>query len=228
MPATADTWKHILRWLCTTYAPETTAEDVAAAERLTAVFPPISGTAELDRELESVKGKLGDPRDYIYLTKSERVHKYQPILGVSWNNAPAECNLRLRLLLCRPSELDDGIEGLGFRLEAPEGRDGSHSFFHAQLIKLPNSTPARPEWLPDKEPTLPLAARDEVQLVVALAVSLYGAGVLNAMQDAQRLDIVRDRIRTFAEFLRPLSADLPGKVVGPARPRARSRRQRNG
>ena len=71
----------------------------------------------------------------------------------------------------------------------------------SQLIKLEGASPGSPHWFPDKEPTIPVAALDEVQLIASLAVGLYGATVLVDMRAESKLDIVRESLEGFTTFL---------------------------
>lgn len=217
MPSTTETWKHVFQWLCQARASVSSPDGELVDEKLTRAFPPVSGQEEIKRALEGADGTLGEPGNYVYLQRPERSKELQPILGVRWSRADGHYTLRLYLLLCRAPDDRDGIEGLGFRLEVPEDSHGSHSFFHTQLVKVPGDGSGSPSWLPDKEPTMPLAARDEVQLVASLAVCLYGMSIVQEMQGEQKLDIVRETLSGFAASLRP--PEQPKPTRKPSQPR---------
>jgi hypothetical protein len=198
MPSPTETWKRMLLWLLDS---QRLRSDDGVPEQLLRLFPPAATFEVVERALKEDAGSLGSPRDYVYLNPPQRSTELQPIIGIAWTSDPQHCSLRVRLLLCKPGDVENNVEGLGFRFEAPEGPTGRHTYFHAQLFRLENVVPGSPAWLPDKEPTLPLVAGDEVQLVVALAVALYGAEVIAKMADVQDLDLVRTHIDSLATYL---------------------------
>ncbi len=201
MPSVLKTWKLVLLWLIRSQGLGYGAAFSKVPQRLLDLYPPPVSDELVRRELDSDVGSLGEPRNYLYLRCPERSQQLQPILAVKWTDDPRLCSLRIRLILCKEADASDRVEGFGFRFEAPEGPTGRHSFFHGQLIKLQNANPGSPAWLPDKEPTLPVAAVDEVQLVVVLAIALYGAEVLTRMGAEQSLDLCRAHIGEISTFL---------------------------
>jgi len=201
MPSPLQTWKHVLLWLVSSQGLSSDARSAVSA-RVLQIYPPAPSTEFVKSELDEREGELGAPSNYLYLRCPERAPDLQPILSVKWTDDPHVCSLRLRLLLCKQGQDWEQVEGLGFRLEAPEGSVGRHSFFHGQLIKLENANPGSPDWLPDKEPTLPLVAANEVQLVAALAVALYGSEVITTMASEQGLALCISHLREVGDYLR--------------------------
>lgn len=201
MPSPLQTWKHVLLWLVSSQGLSSDARSAVSA-RVLQIYPPAPSTEFVKSELDEDEGELGAPSNYLYLRCPEKAPNLQPIVSVKWTDNPHVCSLRLRLLLCKQGQEREHVEGLGFRLEAPEGAIGRHSFFHGQLIKLENANPGSPDWLPDKEPTLPLVAANEVQLVAALAVALYGAEVVTTMVSERGLALCTSHLRGVADYLR--------------------------
>lgn len=122
------------------------------------------------------RGREFDDRSYIYLQAPER-EVFQPLLQIkAYDFNRRHCpELRLRLLLFR---LDDRkeLQGFGLRFEAPEdgGTESRHGYYHCQLIE--NSLPGLKDvWVPKSIPAFPLDARNSIQLLITLLISLYGS-----------------------------------------------------
>ena len=87
------------------------------------------------------------------------------------------------------TQLDKGsnLQSLILRFETDEGENvagkkpGKHDFLHAQLCraiygpgKVILAQASTPEWLPDSQPSFPLDADNQVNLVLCMLISLYG------------------------------------------------------
>ena len=79
------------------------------------------------------------------------------------------------------------LNGIGFRMETPEGTDngstGIHKFYHAQLIQQFSPKEFKDKlqtkslsWLPESQPSFPMLADCPVTLFLCLIVTLYGGG----------------------------------------------------
>ena len=114
---------------------------------------------------------------------------------------------RLFVLLAMFDECNN-LQTLAMRFETDEGgsrsnsRPGLHDFCHVQLCRRINDrTPAStPHWLPESQPSIPLDAEDQVDLVIAMLTSLYGGRYvfdkLNGIRD-RSLDKYLARLRAF-------------------------------
>jgi len=118
-------------------------------------------------------------------------------------------HFRLFVLLAIFDECSN-LQTLAMRFETDEGgsesnrRIGLHDFCHAQLCKRINhNTPATtPHWIPESQPSIPLDAEDQVDLVLSMLISLYGGAYvfkkLNGIRD-RRFDKYLDRLRAFRD-----------------------------
>ena len=132
-------------------------------------------------------GNLMDRKKFLWLepTSDGRL----PILGISYDfgqiELPQIC-LRVGLMTLPDNEGPPGA--IGFRFESPMGIGGTHDYYHAQIFceftreagwpRLPNC----PDWLSETTPAFKLDARNPVQLLATLVISLYGlryVGLLN-------------------------------------------------
>ena len=90
-------------------------------------------------------------------------------------------NFRAYVLLTMLDQCD-GLQALAIRFETDEGVPqttgirGSHDFCHAQLCRYINhrTRATTPSWLPESQPSLPLDAEDQIELVLCMLTSLYG------------------------------------------------------
>jgi hypothetical protein len=67
---------------------------------------------------------------------------------------------------------------IGFRFEPPELQGNRHSYYHSQPCRSMGSKDTADRFAPDvddKEPTLPIAATNAVDLVLCVYLALYGA-----------------------------------------------------
>ena len=79
-------------------------------------------------------------------------------------------NLRLFLLIKCP-----GDNWLGFRFETG-GRATRHGYSHVQFTRtvLNSVCPFGPKWLPTNDPAFPTAARDPLEMFLAMVVAVHG------------------------------------------------------
>jgi hypothetical protein len=103
--------------------------------------------------------------------------EFVPALSMKCDIKDNASDLELRVMLVRRDESNGKLQGIGFRLESPEGKgEGRHDFYHAQLIKgFRNGKDVESiPWLPDSQPSFPILARNPITMVLALLITLYG------------------------------------------------------
>jgi hypothetical protein len=134
--------------------------------------------------------------EFLHLETSKDTNWVVPVLGFKYRFADDESHLSLRLGLFAS---DEGA--IGFRFEEPEGQ-GSHNFFHTQLIRaFGKNTFAlpTPSWIPTSQPSFPLDAGGPISLLLNLLVSIYGmqsevvARVTKAFQVARHIEMMHCR-----------------------------------
>ncbi len=146
-------------------------------------FLTLSDTSELQALLSSEESVMGGEfkSRYVYLNPVTHGTIMVPVLTLKsdFGRSIPEVRFQLGLFLLH----EEKIRWLGFRFEAPEGRDvhgaGRHHYYHIQMIRglhtaIPFPSNKHLEWIPDAEPTFPLDVSDPVKLLLSLLVSLYG------------------------------------------------------
>ena len=138
--------------------------------------------AKLTALLEAEQSiKFSNERLILYLPpfpKEER--EFVPVVSLEYY-PNIEC-LRMRVGMYR---LDDNGRpcGFGFRLESPtsscsgEENESIHDFYHIQLITtLEDNAPplGLPNWLPERQPAISIRAKNPVDAMLNLILSLYG------------------------------------------------------
>lgn len=128
-----------------------------------------------------------------------------PILNViyDYSVAPARVSLQAAVFYLT----GDDSYATGWRFESPEmpGDDGNpstHGFYHAQpghsvrTLTGDHPLPVPERLIPVGQPTLPLDARDEVDLLVCLLVSIYGLTEAQALISNIQDTCLIDRLAT--------------------------------
>ena len=118
--------------------------------------------------------------------------KFVPIFSLCCNFSRVQSIARFRVMLVTLDESNEALNGIGFRMETPEGGNqntnttdddsiGIHDFYHAQLIQqfspkqFGNKLQTKClSWLPESQPSFPLPADCPVTLLLCLIVTLYG------------------------------------------------------
>ena len=150
-------------------------------------FPP-SETAEVN---------FFEKNKVLYLPPLKKDAEFVPIFSLSCNLRKEQSIAKFRVMLVSLDENDQTtLNGIGFRIETPEGRDqnadtndnnriGIHDFYHAQLIQqfspkqFDNKLQTKcPGWLPESQPSFPLPADCPVTLFLCLIRTLYGGKYL--------------------------------------------------
>lgn len=153
-------------------------------------YPPITAAEELKKRLPNSKRLEADllsSRKHIYLNPIDRGVFLLPVLTLYCNLRQNDAHYYLGLFLSEAA--GDPVKSFGLRFETPSGggNPGRHSSHHAQFIKgFTTQAPLHgcPSWIPDQEPTLPLNARNPVELLLSVLVSLYGWTYLGELQTA--------------------------------------------
>ena len=111
--------------------------------------------------------------------------EFVPIFSLCCNLSKNKSTAKFRVMLVTLDKNDKNdkkkLNGIGFRMETPEGRTKIHDFHHAQLIQqfspkqFDNILPTKcPSWIPGSQPSFPLPANCPVTLLLCLIVTLYG------------------------------------------------------
>lgn len=163
-------------------------QSVNADEQLIAAYTPFNDLAEMVALLPSLnKPRItgGFGAKHLWLRSDSGA---QPVVHLKFDfsrNLP-EIRIRLGLFIKRASENGNAF---GFRFESPEGTnapgEGAHHYYHVQLIQgfKRNSSFVYqcPEWLPVRDPALPLPATDSVSLLLCFIASLYGISEMQSL-----------------------------------------------
>jgi hypothetical protein len=126
----------------------------------------------------------------LYLPPLEKNPEFVPVLCLKCKLHDTKTVVRLYVMLVSRNENEHQLQGIGFRLESPETMildadnsnvdqvidDGRHDFYHAQLIRSLGWGPPIdcPDWIPETQPSFPVAANCPVTLMLNLLLSLYG------------------------------------------------------
>ncbi len=140
---------------------------------------------------ETYKANSSQWGKVLYLPPVEQYNYFLPTLSLNCRLNENQSIAQFRVMLIRIEENKTTHEfcGIGFRMETPGSaaqnscatvNDGIHDFYHAQLVrkldsKLKNKLQITcPNWIPDAQPSFPLAADCPVTLLLCLIVTLYG------------------------------------------------------
>jgi hypothetical protein len=97
-----------------------------------------------------------------------------------------------------PNSASDQI--FGYRYEAPEPQGVTHNFYHAQPLigfKRGITTEGCVAWMPETFPTIPVAARNQVELALAAVLTLGGKEALRDAVRKSKHEPLRDCARAF-------------------------------
>lgn len=153
-------------------------------------YPPINGLEALEALLPgSKKNPIQGSFNNLYLWL-QKTAGMLPIVHLKYDFSCSIPEIRIRLGLFL--EKDGESNAIGFRFESPEGTSssgaGRHHYYHVQMIKAFKNRDGNfgillrpdkwhhqcPDWLPTREPALPLPAEDSLSLFLCFAASLYG------------------------------------------------------
>lgn len=112
----------------------------------------------------------------LYFPPLKKDAKFVPIFSLYCNLSKNQSVAKFRIMLVTLDESHQALDGIGFRMETPEGGSenantndnnstGIHDFHHAQLIQqfspeqFGNILPTKcPSWLPGSQPSFPMPA----------------------------------------------------------------------
>lgn len=174
-------------------------ESLALDRNLWDTYPPINGEEALTGLLpgsknSDIRGSFG--KVYLWLQKTAGM---QPVIHLKYDFS---CNIpEIRIRLGLFSKGEDNKIAFGFRFESPEGvsssGEGRHHYYHVQMIRGFKKDGAfkypPPDWLPVKEPALPLPAEDSLSLFFCFSASLYG------IDETRRLIAKKAELRSYLE-----------------------------
>jgi hypothetical protein len=89
---------------------------------------------------------------------------------------------------------------IGWRFECSEGKDTSHNLFHAQPLRAfhrDERFEGFVDWMPETFPTIPVAAKNQVQLAMAALITLGGKEALRKIVLGATHGGLRSRAREF-------------------------------
>lgn len=122
---------------------------------------------------ETIDVNFASHNKFLYLPPLEKNTDFVPVMQMRCILNEEQTDVSLRVMFVRNIGDGNRLGGLGFRLESGAGR---HDFYHAQLIRDFGRGQGieGPEWLPETQPSFPLAAKCPVTLILCLLLSLYG------------------------------------------------------
>ena len=145
---------------------------------------------------DSANVNFFEEKKVLYLPPLEKDAKFVPIFSLCCNLSRNQSIAKFRVMLVTLDENDENdkttLNGIGFRMETPEGINqnantndndstGIHNFHHAQLIQqfspeqFGNILPTKcPSWLPGSQPSFPMPADCPVTLLLCIILTLYG------------------------------------------------------
>jgi len=141
-------------------------------------WPPIE-----ERELEKLL-KHPDQLDLefekhkvLYLPPLKKGGVFVPAMSMNCVINDDVEDIKIRVMLVRRDGESNQLQGIGFRLESPEGEgEDRHDFYHAQLIAgfRKEKDIKSISWLPDSQPSFPILARCPITMILSLLITLYG------------------------------------------------------
>lgn len=160
----------------------------ATWERIVGALQPLreQDLSTLLREVntDEIEINLSEPesRVFLYLPPLEQNAEFVPVLSMQCHLGQKSSSIRIQVMLISYTE-DRRFVGVGFRLESPhlrddsrDGTEGRHEFYHAQLKRSFDWGPPidSPTWLPETQPSFPIAAQCPITLLICLFLTLYG------------------------------------------------------
>ena len=152
----------------------------------------------------------------LYLPPLEKDAKFLPIFSLCCNLSRNQSIAKFRVMLVTLDQSQQALNGIGFRMETPEGRNqntntndndstGIHDFHHAQLIQqfspeqFGNILPTKcPSWLPESQPSFPMPADCPVTLLLCIMMTLYGWKYYNNFCNSIRgIEQYRNKLEIF-------------------------------
>ncbi len=127
-------------------------------------------------------------RTFLYLNPVTNDQIMVPVLSIKYNFGCTVPEFRCRLGLFLHN--NNSLKALGYRFESPEGERGIHHYYHAQIVRgLINDFPPQEcsGWLPTSQPAFPIDAKNPIQLILCLLITLYGNNYISQLKLDQYL-----------------------------------------
>lgn len=154
-------------------------------DMLASQYTPIAN-GEWETKLTRLKSGCDLDGRFLFLKPIE-AESVIPVMTFEFNrNAPS---LKIRFALF--TESGGNLSGVAYRLESPSNE--AHPFYHAQPIKkLSLSSSEEIEgWIPERDLTFPLDAKDPVTLLLCFLIALYRTEIFREMENNVRKKLVR-------------------------------------
>jgi hypothetical protein len=127
-------------------------------------------------------GDLNGPSNHwLYLPAPKKGPLRVPLLNFLWDYRENKFSFQVAVYYPHPRPDEHQPLARAWRFESPEGAGSIHEFFHAQpgyalrTLKLGDvPVPSVDQDVPQGQPTFPLDAADELDLLVCLLISIYG------------------------------------------------------
>ena len=158
----------------------------------------------IDRNLRHEKDLAWkDNKLFFFLEPVER-HNLLPIVTMESFNDWVTFRIYTLFVTRDPQS---NLQMLAIRFESDEGdgrsgpNPGAHDFFHAQLCKsiLDRVSATTPEWISDSQPSMPLDADNQVDLILCMLISVYGGRyVISKLGTDAELRSHLNRVRALA------------------------------
>jgi hypothetical protein len=168
-----------LEWLTANFAEESMTEaSYAALSRLEATTDP----SRLLRAATAEPDPVADSGQLVVLPPLRR--DWLVLMHLCHGSKGARDFLTISIVLATGDDCSTG-----WRFEAPEG-PGEHCYWHAQPLQaVAGARLSMPEWLPESEPAIPVAACGPTELLVAALVAVYGHELFSLMQEQHGDDL---------------------------------------
>jgi len=154
-----------------------TAFPICTAQHVEGLLPP--------KQSKSWCVDFAAHRAFIYLPPTSDRGPVLPVIAIEcdFRKDPVRVGLRLGWFAIE----DNDPIAVGLRFECPEDAEGTHSYYHAQPITSfdrdgGHGLPVNGLWLPTKMPTIPVDARNSVQLLICALLSVYGLTLFESMR----------------------------------------------
>ncbi|SRR6266404_1093932 len=155
------------------------------------------------------EAELSNINKYLFLAPPEGDTSILPVAAIRFNFQRLVPEVRLQIGLFTGAP--EAPRAIGVRFETPEGA-GIHNYYHCQLFShyvIGGKDIALPidHWLPTKDPTLLLGAKNSVALMVCLIASLYGRTAVEKLA----LEPFGDQMKRYMDLVPWMESKATGK-----------------
>ncbi|NJM39395.1 MAG: hypothetical protein HC853_00805 [Anaerolineae bacterium] len=121
---------------------------------------------------------------YVFLKPVDPKINIVPVMTFQFEAGHGQSSLKIRCAMFTRDD-EDKLAAIGYRFDSPTASTSDankHSFYHVQPIKNLTLNEGHvlpcPQWIPERQPSIPLDAKDALTLFVSFLVSLYGRSYL--------------------------------------------------